>query len=101
MRSPDADRGRQVRGCRDDRDLRCGPHRRAIADVSLTAARVRDVEVVRASFWKVRVRGAWIGEVSIDGQIAGLRINGVDVGPLIEAERDLDVLRSRLEPRDS
>jgi len=57
--------------------------------------------VVRASFWKVRVRGAWIGEVSIDGQIAGLRINGVDVGPLIEAERDLDVLRSRLEPRDS
>jgi hypothetical protein len=59
-----------------------------IADVSLTDARVRDVEVVRASFWRVRMRGAWIGEVVIDGQIAGLRINGVDVGPLIEAELD-------------
>src|SRR5687768_1247976 len=59
-----------------------------IADVSLTDARVRDVEVVRASFWRVRMRGAWIGEVVIDGQIAGLRINGVDVGPLIDAELD-------------
>jgi uncharacterized damage-inducible protein DinB len=59
-----------------------------IADVSLTDARVRDVEVVRASFWRVRMRGAWIGEVVIDGQVDGLRINGVDVGPLIEAELD-------------
>jgi hypothetical protein len=59
-----------------------------IADLSLTDARVSGVEVVRASLWRVRVRGAWIGEVEIDGEIAGLRVNGVDVGPLIEAELD-------------
>jgi hypothetical protein len=59
-----------------------------IAEVALTDARVRDVEVVRGSLWRVRMRGAWIGEVTIDGEIAGLRINGVDVRPLIEAELD-------------
>jgi hypothetical protein len=59
-----------------------------VADVSLTDARVRDVEVLRASLWRVRMRGAWIGEVSIDGQIEGLLVNGVDVGPLVEAELD-------------
>jgi hypothetical protein len=59
-----------------------------VADVALSDARVCDVEVVRATFWRVRMRGAWIGEVAIDGVIAGLRINGVDVGPLIEAELD-------------
>jgi hypothetical protein len=59
-----------------------------IADVTLTDARVRDVRVARASFWRVRMRGAWVGEVTIDGEIAGLQINGVDVGPLVEAELD-------------
>jgi hypothetical protein len=59
-----------------------------VADVSLTDVRIRDVEVVRTSLWRVRMRGAWIGEVEIDGEIAGLRVNGVDVGPLVEAELD-------------
>jgi hypothetical protein len=72
-----------------------------IADVSLADARVRDVEVVRASLWRVRMRGAWIGEVSIDGEIAGLRINGVDVGPLVEAELDRRYPdRPKMRPRD-
>jgi len=59
-----------------------------ISAVSLTDARLQDVGVTRASFWRARMRGAWIGEVEIDGEIADLRINGVDVGPLIEAELD-------------
>ena len=58
------------------------------ADLTVTDARFRDLDVVRASFWKIRMRGVWVGEVSIDGDIDGLTINGVDVGPLIEAELD-------------
>jgi hypothetical protein len=57
-------------------------------DVTLTDARFSGVDVVRAMFWKVRMRGVWVGEVEIDGAIEGLRINGVDVGPLVEAELD-------------
>jgi len=36
----------------------------------------------------VRMRGAWLEDVDIDGEIKGLRVNGVDVGPLVEAELD-------------
>jgi hypothetical protein len=59
-----------------------------IADVTLTDAQVRDVEVRRPVFWRVRMRGAYLGEVVIDGEIEELRVNGVDVGPLVEAELD-------------
>ena len=34
------------------------------------------------------IRGAWLQGVDIDGYIDGVTINGVDVGPLIEAELD-------------
>ncbi|MHA6780871.1 DinB family protein [Pseudonocardia saturnea] len=51
-------------------------------------ARISEVDVVRGNIWRVRMRGAWIGETEIDGRIEGLRINGVDVGPPIEAELD-------------
>jgi uncharacterized damage-inducible protein DinB len=57
-------------------------------DVSLADARFENVDVVRGMFWKVRMRGVWVGEVEIDGAIEGLRINGIDVGPLVEAELD-------------
>lgn len=59
-----------------------------MADATVTDARFGDVRLTRPSFWRVRMRGAWIGETEIDGQIEGLRINGVDVGPLVEAELD-------------
>jgi hypothetical protein len=59
-----------------------------ITAVSLTDARLDNTTVTRASFWRIRVRGAWIDDVQIDGQIGDLRINGVEVGPLIEAELD-------------
>lgn len=36
----------------------------------------------------LRVTGAWLTDVDIDGELDGVRINGVDVGPLIEAELD-------------
>lgn len=59
-----------------------------IADVALTDGQVQDVVVTRGNLLRVRMRGVWIGEVEIDGDIAGLRVNGVDVGPLVEAELD-------------
>ncbi|GAA4694050.1 hypothetical protein GCM10023215_34550 [Pseudonocardia yuanmonensis] len=46
-----------------------------ITDVSLTDSRFSGVEVVDASFRRVRMRGVWIGEVEIDGHVADLRIN--------------------------
>ncbi|MCW2757886.1 MAG: hypothetical protein JWO46_1632 [Nocardioidaceae bacterium] len=39
-------------------------------------------------FQDVVLRGAWLQRVDIDGAIDALTINGVDVGPLIEAELD-------------
>ncbi|WP_312858259.1 DinB family protein [Pseudonocardia pini] len=73
----------------------------SVTDVSLTDARFSEIQVTRASFWRVRVRGAWIGEVEIDGAVEGLRINGVDVGPLVEAELDRrHPDRARMRPTD-
>ena len=72
-----------------------------LADVALTDAQIQDIDVRRANFWRIRVRGAWIGEVEIDGEIAGLRVNGVDVGPLVEAELDRrHPERARMRPDD-
>ena len=72
-----------------------------IAEASLTDARFQDVTVARASFWRIRMRGVWVDEVEIDGHIGGLRINGVDVGPLIEAELDRrHPLRAKMRPAD-
>ena len=71
------------------------------SDVELTDSRFQKVQVRRSSFWKVRMRGVWVGEVEIDGQIEGLRINGVDVGPLIEAELDRrEPERAKMRPTD-
>lgn len=70
--------------------------RAALSDVSLAESDVR-----RAALWRVRVRGAWLGEVEIDGHVEGLRVNGVDVGPLVEAELDRrHPDRARMRPTD-
>jgi hypothetical protein len=72
-----------------------------ITAVSLTDARLDHIEVTRGSLWRVRMRGAWISEVEIDGQVGDLRINGVDVGPLIEAELDRrHADRAKMRPDD-
>ena len=44
----------------------------------------------------VTIRGAELVDMDISGQIDNLRINGVDVAPLVEAERDLDALERQL-----
>ncbi len=51
-------------------------------DVRLAGARFSTVDLTG-----VTVRGAWV-DMTIDGEIRGLTVNGVDVVPLIEAELD-------------
>src|SRR4051812_11806673 len=47
----------------------------------LSGAEFRDVNLIGA-----RMRGVLLMNADIDGAIGGLRINGVEVAPLIEAE---------------
>ncbi len=48
------------------------------------------------------IRGAWLQRVEIDGYIDDVMINGVDVGPLIEAELDRrDPDRMLVRPTDA
>jgi uncharacterized protein YjbI with pentapeptide repeats len=66
-------------------------------DVSLAGARFDD-----ADFSGVKMRGAILRDVDIGGELAGLRVNGIDVGPLIEAELDRrHPERVKLRPTDA
>ena len=60
-------------------------------DVYLTGARFHDVDFTNARFHLVdltgvMIRGAALLDVDISGEIKNLRVNGVDVVPLVEAE---------------
>jgi uncharacterized protein YjbI with pentapeptide repeats len=60
-------------------------------DVYLTDARFQDVDLTNARFHLVdltgvMIRGAALVNVDISGEIRNLRVNGVDVVPLVEAE---------------
>jgi DinB superfamily/Pentapeptide repeats (8 copies) len=60
-------------------------------DVSLTGTRFHDVDLTDARFSLVdmtgiTVRGAVLANVDISAEIENLRVNGVDVVPLVEAE---------------
>jgi hypothetical protein len=73
----------------------------------LSGARFEQVDFSGAWFRNVyftgaTLRGAWLEDVDIDGEIRNVRINGVDVGPLIEAELDRrDPRRTQLDPVDA
>ena len=60
-------------------------------DVYLTDARFHDVDLTNARFSLVdltgaTIRGAALVNVDLSGEIKNLRVNGVDVVPLVEAE---------------
>jgi hypothetical protein len=62
-------------------------------DVHLADARFHDVDLTNARFrlvdlTGVTIRGAVLVNVDISGEIENLRVNGVDVAPLVEAELD-------------
>jgi DinB superfamily/Pentapeptide repeats (8 copies) len=60
-------------------------------DVCLNDARFRDVDLTNARFYLadltgVMIRGAALVSMDLSGEIENLRVNGVDVVPLVEAE---------------
>lgn len=62
-----------------------------IENEDLRGAQIRGVDLSGAQFREVglngvRMRGVELGGADIDGDIYGLRINGVEVEPLVEAE---------------
>jgi uncharacterized damage-inducible protein DinB len=70
--------------------------RRDLSGQSFTLARARDARVTWVELtdsWvqhtgvrRVRMRGVELQDVEIDGELENVVINGVDIGPLIEAE---------------
>jgi hypothetical protein len=72
--------GADLRGSRFERTDLSGAQLRA---VDLTGARLHGVDLSNAV-----MRGVELVDVSIYGEVQNLTINGVDVGPLIEAELD-------------
>ena len=76
-------------------------------DVYLTRARFHDIDLRDARFSLVDlsgtvIRGAALVNVEISGEIENLRINGVDVAPLVEAELNLRYPgRSKMRPADA
>ena len=49
---------------------------------------LRDSRFREVWFGNVMMRGVALTDVDIDGEIHNVRINGVDVAPLVEAELD-------------
>jgi DinB superfamily/Pentapeptide repeats (8 copies) len=76
-------------------------------NVDLSDARFHDVDLAHAGFRQVnmrgvQIRGALLHDVDIDGWIVNLRINGVDVVPLVEAELDRRYPdRGKMRPTDA
>lgn len=75
-------------------------------DVYLDGARLHDVDLRGASMRMVDLRGlrardVWLEDVDITGDVENVRINGVDIAPLVEAELDRrDPDRPKMRPTD-
>ena len=76
-------------------------------DVYLTSARFHDVDLTNARFslvdmTGVTIRGALLANVELSGDIENLRVNGVDVVPLVEAELNRRYPgRAKMRPADA
>ena len=85
--------GEDLSGSRFERVDLSGAEFRA---VNLRGARFRGVSLNRAV-----LRGVELRNVEVDGEVENLTINGVDVGPLVEAELDRrDPDRAKMRPSD-
>ena len=73
----------------------------------LSGARFEQVDFSGAWFRNVyftgaTLRGAWLENVDIDGEIRNVRVNGVDIGPLVESELNRRYPeRRKLDPADA
>jgi hypothetical protein len=76
-------------------------------DVHLNGARFHDVDLTGARFrlvdlTGVTIRGAFMANMDISGELENVRINGVDVAPLVEAELDRRYPdRAKMRPDDA
>jgi hypothetical protein len=76
-------------------------------EVDLTRSRFENIDFTEARFHNVyltgaKIRGAWLENVDIDGEVRNVQINGIDIGPLIEAELDKrHPERAKLRPTDA
>jgi len=76
-------------------------------EVDLTNSHFENVDLARSRFQNVYltgaiIRGVWLENVDIDGEVRNVQINGVDIGPLIEAELDKRYPeRAKLRPTDA
>jgi hypothetical protein len=82
-----------MRPVADHEFTRQGMHGARFHEVDLGEASFEDVNLGGARFDNVnmsgvRIRGAWMQDVEISAGLSNVRINGVDVVPLIEAELD-------------
>jgi uncharacterized protein YjbI with pentapeptide repeats len=62
-------------------------------NVDLSGSEFRSVNLANTSFrdanlWRVVMNGVYLVDVDIHGEIKNLTINGVDIGPLVDAELD-------------
>lgn len=75
-------------------------------DQDLQGTRFRNVNLAGARFEHsnlcgVRMRDVELGDVEITGEIQNVTVNGVDIGPLVEAELDRrDPNRAKMRPTD-
>jgi DinB superfamily/Pentapeptide repeats (8 copies) len=76
-------------------------------DVYLTGARFHDIDLRDARFSLVdltgiSIRGALVANAEISGEVVSLRVNGVDVVPLVDAELNRRYPdRAKMRPRDA
>jgi uncharacterized damage-inducible protein DinB len=74
--------------------------------VDLTGSQFRlvhlnDVQIRQADLHRVRMRGVELLDVEIDGEMQNVVVNGIEIGPLVEAEmerRDPDY--AKMKPKD-
>jgi hypothetical protein len=72
-----------------------------LTGASLQMVDLADVEIRDTALTRVRMRGVELVDVEISGELLRVRVNGVEIGPLVEAELDrLHPERSRLRPTD-
>src|SRR3954469_19645418 len=75
--------------------------------VDLTGSQFRlvhlnDVQIRQADLHRVRMRGVELLDVEIDGEMQNVVVNGIEIGPLVEAEmerRDPDY--TKMKPKDA
>ncbi|GAA4117028.1 DinB family protein [Knoellia locipacati] len=73
-----------------------------LTGATLTSVDLADADIRNVAFTRTRVRGAYLSDVEIWGEVEGLTVNGVDVGPLVEAELDRrHPERAALHPADA